>query len=312
MKTFFFAIAILLLVNVSKQQDLDTTTSTVETTTFTNNPVNLNDFIELRKTVCGCDENIASTCLTVEQNQTESSFTKRVARSIETVSSLWSMLKSMANQVQTSPENQNDEKQQQQHQQSCNSVTKIKCGDSQRIQVIKADVTNADLTVCPASNLNVDPEQSACSSNRIQSTELAQKLCNDKNECNLSLDHDGFEAICGCSTQKYLDLIYMCVSQNNDQSDLKRSVRNKRQARGRGRFGGGRLRGLGYGGYGYGGYGGALYDYYAMSGYGVGFPRYGINTGFRLVNTGEGEGRGEGGFRGEGRGEGGFRGEGRR
>ncbi len=144
----------------------------------------------------------------------------------------------MANQVQTSPENQNDEKQQQQHQQSCNSVTKIKCGDSQRIQVIKADVTNADLTVCPASNLNVDPEQSACSSNRIQSTELAQKLlvffliffqlklslkkikwiftrCNDKNECNLSLDHDGFEAICGCSTQKYLDLIYMCVSQNN-------------------------------------------------------------------------------------------------
>ena len=32
---------------------------------------------------------------------------------------------------------------------------------------------------------------------------------------------------------------------------------------------------------------GQLYDYGVMSGFGVGFPRYGINAGFRLVGTGE-------------------------
>ena len=191
MKQVFFAIAILLLVNSSKQQEPDTTT------TAKSIQVNLNDIIErklkqikliirpfffkvifvlnlVRKTVCGCDENIAVTCLTTEKNQTESSLTKRVVRSIETVSGLWFQLKSLANLIQSTPGEQQGEQQQQQ---SCHSVTQIKCSDStQQIQVIKADVTNADLTVCPTSTLKVDPELNTCPLNRIQSTELAQKL----------------------------------------------------------------------------------------------------------------------------------------
>ena len=72
---------------------------------------------------------------------------------------------------------QKQQKVEQQQQPSCQSVTQIKCADAkQRIQVIKADVTNKDSSVCPVSTLSVDPEQSACTSNRIKSTELAQKL----------------------------------------------------------------------------------------------------------------------------------------
>lgn len=44
--------------------------------------------------------------------------------------------------------------------------------------------------------------------------------CDDKNECTLSLDMDGFENVCECASQKYLELTYLCISSKPESSNL--------------------------------------------------------------------------------------------
>jgi len=279
MKIILLTVAILLLVGSSKQQD-----DLLSQLKRPQLKQKTQDIVELKETVCGCDESISSECLA----QQKESHLQRLTRSIEQpISALWEKIKWSAND-EDEPANQQEKenaKSEQQKEALCKSEKLIKCSDeSQKIKIIKADMSNSDKNRCPASNVTVDEVKNVCQSTRIQSTELAQKLCDDKNECRLSLDMDGFENVCECASQKYLELTYLCISSKPESNKTDKTSRKKRQIN---RF---RRPGGAYGGF-YGGFYGGLalstpldvYDYLAMSGYGVGFPRFGLNQRFPIV-----------------------------
>ena len=64
-----------------------------------------------------------------------------------------------------------------QEESTCRPEKLIKCTDSsEKIKIVKADMSNLDQVKCPATNVTVDHDKNVCESTRIQSTELAQKL----------------------------------------------------------------------------------------------------------------------------------------
>lgn len=273
MKIIIISIALLFLAHASLQQD--DLLSQIKKLQQTQRPSNLD---ELSETICGCDEIIPTEC---RQKQDESTL-KRLTRSIEQpITTLWEKIKWVA-QDEPTQEQQNQNLTQQS---SCQTERLIKCNNpTETIKIVKADMSNSDKNKCPASNTTVDTNKNDCESTRIQSTELAQQLCDNKNECRISLDKNGFEDICKCFTQKYLEVSYMCIS--NTKTKTTRSSRNKRQLGRLGRLGNLNRRPGFYGGL----FGGLalqtpldVYDYLALSGYGIGFPRFGINQRFPIV-----------------------------
>jgi len=105
----------------------------------------------------------------------------RLTRSIESpITALWEKLKVLST-PQVPPQHRQPQQQQQQQEQqqaTCQSATVIKCADStHKIKIIKADLSNLNSNVCQQqTNLAiVTVENNTCSSNRVQSTELAQK-----------------------------------------------------------------------------------------------------------------------------------------
>jgi hypothetical protein len=101
----------------------------------------------------------------------------RLTRSIESpITALWEKLRVLSTpQV---PSQHRQPQQQEQQQTTCQSATVIKCTDStHKIKIVKADLSNLNSNVkCQQqTNLAVTVENNTCSSNRVQSTELAQK-----------------------------------------------------------------------------------------------------------------------------------------
>ena len=102
----------------------------------------------------------------------------RLTRSIESpITALWEKLKVLST-PQVPPQHRQPQQQQQEQQQTtCQSAAVIKCTDStHKIKIVKADLSNLNSNVCQQqTNLAVTIENNTCSSNRVQSTELAQK-----------------------------------------------------------------------------------------------------------------------------------------
>lgn len=91
--------------------------------------------------------------------------------------------------------------------------TSIKCFNKDTvIKIVKASVSNVDKTKCLEMNSHLRTKSIDCTE-RINTTILATRMCNDKNQCTFSIDRE-FANLCECSPQKYLNLTYKCVLRN--------------------------------------------------------------------------------------------------
>jgi len=134
--------------------------------------------LKVKTTICGCDQDIPSSCMNNE-TAIQQTILNRLTRSIESpITALWEKLKVLSTQPQIPPQHRQPD-QDQVIKTACQSATLIQCIDStHRIRIVKADLSNTNSNTCQTqqtSNVSGTVQNNTCSSNRVQSTELAQK-----------------------------------------------------------------------------------------------------------------------------------------